>query len=69
MNEIKTLIDDTLNNEVKQSLNIYMPKHISQLLDDVRGIGRMVEAMNYICQHYPRIFEIAYEEVVKNDSR
>tara|TARA_R110002033_G_scaffold96962_1_gene145672 strand:+ start:864 stop:1073 length:210 start_codon:yes stop_codon:yes gene_type:complete len=69
MNDLELLIEKSLTKGARQRLKIYGPDHIEQLLEDMRGVARMAEAMNWICQHHPIVFEEAYNEVLKNDNR
>ena len=69
MEDLDVLIEQSLNEDSKQRLKIFGPDHLEQLLKDVRGMGRMAEAMNWICQHHPAVFEQSYKEVLKNDDR
>ena len=69
MNDLELLIEKSLTDDARQRLKIYGPDHIEQLLEDMRGLGRIAEAMNYICQHHPVVFEDAYKKVLKNDDR
>ena len=69
MNDLELLIEKSLTDDARQRLKIYGPDHIEQLLEDMRGLGRMAEAMNWICQHHPAVFEQSYKVVLKNDNR
>tara|TARA_R110000796_G_scaffold34943_1_gene89804 strand:- start:802 stop:1011 length:210 start_codon:yes stop_codon:yes gene_type:complete len=69
MKELEILIESSLKDETKQRLSLFRPTHTEQLLEDIRAMGRMAEAMNYIFQHHPRVFEESYEKVLKNDNR
>ena len=46
MNDLELLIEKSLTNGARQRLKIYGPDHIEQLLEDMRGVARMAEAMN-----------------------
>tara|TARA_R110002020_G_scaffold121337_4_gene275844 strand:+ start:267 stop:476 length:210 start_codon:yes stop_codon:yes gene_type:complete len=69
MTKLKNLIDSTLKPEAKQKLKNFGPDNMILLLEDILAMGRVAEAMTYICQHHPQVFQEAYKEVLKNDNR
>lgn len=69
MKDLDTLIKKSLNEDTRQILKIFGPDHIEKLLEDMRGMSRIAEAMNWICQHHPAVFEESYREILKNDNR
>ena len=69
MSELNNLINETLSEEAKDQIGIVQPDHINQLFEDIRSINTMTEAMIYVLKHHPYVFESAYKEALKNDSR
>ena len=69
MNELDKLIDDTLSEQAKDQIGTPQPDHVNQLFDDIRSINIMTEAMIYVLKHHPYVFELAYKEALKNNSR
>ena len=69
MNELNNLIEKTLSKDTKDHIGKVQPDHINQLFEDIRSINTMTEAMIYVLKHHPYVFESAYKEALKNDSR
>ena len=69
MNELNNLINETLSEESKDQIRSTQPDHIDELFQDIRSINIMTEAMIYVLKHHPHVFELAYEEALRNDSR
>ena len=69
MSELNTLIERTLSEDTKEQIGKVQPDHINQLFEDIRSINTMTEAMIYVLKHHPYVFELAYKEALKNDSR
>ena len=69
MNELNNLINETLSEESKDQIRSTQPDYIDELFQDIRSINIMTEAMIYVLKHHPYVFELAYKEALKNDSR